>query len=204
MRKIYRIWSTEWYQNRDHSIKGVLKAIEELKNPTIISEETKKSDELNISSEIVKPTSLEDSIPQYKIYNSLNLEKNCELHEKSTSELSVAITEIVDYENPIHINEVIKRIRTYWGLKGAGKRIQDNIQQAALIAKQKGDIEIKNDFLYSKTNEIQVRIRNNDYPANIDMISPDEIEKAIKMVINAQFATAPNDLVTQVSENFWI
>ena len=60
--KIYRIWSTEWFQNRAHSIKGVLKAIEESKNPTIISketEETKKSDELNISSEIANPEILD-------------------------------------------------------------------------------------------------------------------------------------------------
>ena len=33
--QIYRIWSTEWYQNREHSIKRVLKAIEDSKNPDI-------------------------------------------------------------------------------------------------------------------------------------------------------------------------
>ena len=129
----------------------------------------------------------------------MNIDKNCELHEKSPKELSTAIIQIVDSENPIHINEVIKRIRTYWGLKRAGKRIQDNIHQLALIAKQNGYIKIKNNFLYSKSNEIQVRVRTDDYPANIDLISSDEIEKAVKLVITAQFATGLNDLITQVS-----
>ena len=37
--ELYSIWSTDWYQNREHSIKRVLKAIEDSKNPrSIISD----------------------------------------------------------------------------------------------------------------------------------------------------------------------
>ena len=207
--KIYRIWSTEWYQNRPNSIKRLLKAIEESKNPKIIideiEEEIEEDEVIYESTEITpQPLSLEDSIPQYEICNSLDINKNCELHEKSPNELSIAISQIVEIENPIHINEIIKRIRTYWGLKRAGKRIQDNILQSALKAKQNGSIEMRNDFLYSTTNEIKVRMRNNDFPANIDLISTEEIQKAIRLVIDAQFATLPDDLITQVSRLFWI
>ena len=208
--QIYRIWSTEWYQNRPASIKRLLKAIEESKNPKIIIDEMEEDvEELEIEEEIIESSeiipqtiSLEDSIPQYEICNSLNINKNCELHEKSPYELSMAIIQIVDLESPIHITEVVRRIRTYWGLKRAGKRIQDTILQSALLAKQNGNIDMKNDFLYSKTNEIRVRMRNKDFPANIDLISTDEINQAIKMIIDIQFATNTNDLVTQVSRLF--
>ena len=141
---------------RSNSIKRLLKSIEESKTPKIIIDEIEEEIEndhiIDESSEIIpQPLSLEDSIPKYEICNSLDINKNCELHEKSPNELSIAITQIVEIESPIHISEVIKRIRTYWSLKRAGKRIQDNILQSALIAKQNGNIDMKNDFLYSTT-----------------------------------------------------
>ena len=57
-------------------------------------------------------------------------------------------------------------------------------------------------FYTQQLNEINVRMRNNDVPANIDLISIEEIQKAIKLVIDAQFATSPDDLMTQVSRLF--
>ena len=208
--QIYRIWSTEWYHNRQGSIERLLKSIEESKNPKTIIKEMEEDKELELvdinesvgSDANSEPMSLEDSLPRYEICDSLETTKNCELHEKNPYELSQAIIRIVDIESPIHFKEVVKRIRIYWGLKKAGKRIQDHILQSALLAQESGSIDIRNDFLYSKTNEVRVRMRTKDFPANIDLICDDEIDCAIKMVIEKQFATTPDDLVLKVSRLF--
>ena len=89
----------------------------------------------------ISEDNLEDPILNYETCNDITIDKNCPLHEKSTVELSQAITQIVNIEGPIHINEVIKRIRLLWGLKKAGKRIKDNITSAVIVAEQNNALE---------------------------------------------------------------
>ena len=52
---------------------------------------------------------------------------------------------------------------------------------------------------YFKNKEIVVRLRTGDLPLRIDLISDEEIEVAIKKVIENQFATEQKDLITQVA-----
>ena len=255
--KIYRIWSTDWYRNREETINRLLKAIEDAENIEKITEinipedetslnedegsqeedilkedegsqeedilkedEASLEDEISLEEESFEETSpesitttlnnenkipednLEDPILNYEICKDITIDKNCPLHEKSSLELSQAITQIVNIEGPIHINEVIKRIRLLWGLKKAGKRIKDNITSAVAVAEQNNEIFIKNNFLYSFNREIKVRKRTGDPPANIDLISPEEIEEAVKIVLKTQHATPMKDLYTQVSRLF--
>ncbi len=63
---------------------------------------------------------------------------NGQIHEKSTPELANVVTQIVDMEGPVHISEVIRRIRVAWGIKRAGKRIQDAITDAITLAHENG------------------------------------------------------------------
>lgn len=226
--KIHRVWSTDWFRNRSETSKRLLKVIEDAKNlvetqkavPSgeVISEEAEpvieeispgqeRSDEVVSLEEPVQQVSyeeqvvnLEDSIMDYEVCSSLEIDNNVPLHEKSTYELALAIERIVEMEGPIRSGEVIKRIREYWGLKQAGKRIKDAINSAALEAEENNQIIIKNDFLYA-TNESPVKVRRRT-KANIDLISPEEIEEAIKLVIQSQFATPPDDLITQTAHLF--
>ena len=203
---IHRIWSTDWYRNRNLCIDRLLKSISEApikKNrPKVTYKEIEDSNE-KPEEHPIKIT--ESTIPEYEICNSLNIDNNCELHEKSKFELATAIDQIVKVEGPIHYTEVIKRIRNHWGLKKAGKRIQTVIQESAIIAEQNGQIIIKEDFYYNaKNSEIVIRKRTGGPPANIELISPEEIEKAGIMVIETQYATPLNDLIIQVARFFGI
>lgn len=144
--------------------------------------------------EPVPQVSLEDSVLDYEECTSLDISKNSQLHEKSPLELAQVIVQIVDMEGPVHIEEVIKRIRNYWGLKKSGRRIRDIINSAVTVAEQDGEIYIKGDFLYSAEAPVKVRRHPS---ANIDLISPEEIENAIKLIIESQFATPSDDLIVQ-------
>jgi len=213
--KIHRIWSTDWYRNRDETSNRLIKAIENAgkkdkitetkvqpeESPTVeITQEPPVDVEINTNEVILEdPFS---SISNYEICSAIDIDRNCQLHEKSSRELSEAIIQIVDFEGPIHLNEVIRRIRIYWGLKKAGKRIKDAILSAVEVAEQNGQIIIKEGFLYPRNGKINVRRRIGDPPANIDLISPEEIEEAVKMVLNTQHATPLKDLLSQVARIF--
>lgn len=143
-----------------------------------------------------------DSVVEYELCSSLCIPVTGELHEKHPSELAKAVTQIVEVEGPVHFSEVVRRIRVAWGLKKAGKRIQDAVLSAVVYAKQSGDVISKGDFLfYNGTAGIKVKVRRRcgNPPARIDLICDDEIAKAVKIVIIRQFATPRDELVKQTS-----
>lgn len=202
---IYRIWSTDWYKKREDSIKRLLDAIKNGGNGStsvnVVKEdelfdivETEDEDVLNL----VETVSLEDSIPVYEECQNIGIDCNGHIHEKRLHELALAINRIVEVEGPIHFNEVVRRIRDFWGLKRTGPRIKNALSESVRLSQNYGDLIVKDDFLYHKNSQITVRKRINPSP-KIDLISYEEIAKAIKMVIENQYATAQDDLVTQVA-----
>ena len=145
-----------------------------------------------------------DTVKDYKVCSELCIPVTGQIHEKSTPELATVVTQIVDMEGPVHINEVIRRIRVAWGLKRAGKRIQDAITDAISLARDNGDVTIKDEFLYPKNFNLIVRRRTGDPPAKINLICDDEIVEAAKIVIRTQYASPMSEVIKQTSRLFGI
>lgn len=202
---IYRIWSTDWYRNREESLNRLYMAIQEAregkKKPEVelIEEETLVEEEAPPAPVVV---SLEDMIPAYQLCKDLELSKDKPLHEKLPQELAPAMRRVVDTEGPLHLSELYKRIRSHWGLKRSGRRIKETLDASLQLALDKGLFTIQDDFLFSRTGEIRIRRRGEDIPARIELISDEEIKKAVLLVIETQHATYPEELVTQVARLF--
>jgi hypothetical protein len=107
-------------------------------------------------------------------------------------------------EGPIHTSEVVRRIRVAWGIKRAGKRIQDAITDAIALACENGDVTIRDEFLYPKNFNLIVRRRSGDPPAKINLICDEEIVEAAKIVIRTQYASPMSEVVKQTSRLFGI
>jgi very-short-patch-repair endonuclease len=212
--RFYRLWSTDWYRNRAEVQKMLLEHIKELENeersekeviPPIVEEVEVDEIPTEIEMDEVQGESVEieeEAAPYESV--QLNFEIKGELHNRPVGEITQIVVQVVEVESPIHYNEVVRRIRTYWGLKRAGRRIQAMIREAVNLGLLDGQIFEKNGFLFFKNGEIKVRQRSVDPPANIDLISEDEIQEAIKMVIKNQYATATDELIRQVSRLFGI
>ena len=265
---IYRVWSTDWYRNRNESEKNLLKAVENAKDlkhivsvpekvqqtappvsvedklsaeyepsyeksepakekstvstipinetvevlpdvhPTLETENTEdRTDEIQVVEAEITPaadTSDDDPVKDYHQCTELCIPVSGQIHEKSTQELSSMVCQIVDMEGPIHISEVVRRIRVAWGLKRAGKRIQDAILNAISSSQDNGDITVKNEFLYPKNRGILVRRRTGDPPAKINLICDEEIVEAIKIVLQTQYASPTEEIIKQTSRLFGI
>lgn len=145
-----------------------------------------------------------NTILDYNICSELCIPITGQIHEKSTPELANVVSQIVDMEGPIHISEVVRRIRIAWGLKRAGKRIQDAVMDGITFAQENGDITIQDEFLYPKNRAIIVRRRSGDPPAKISLICDDEIAEAVKIVIRTQYASPMAEIVKQTSRLFGI
>ena len=105
-------------------------------------------------------------------------------------------------EGPIHYDEVVKRVRTFWGLSRAGRRVQSVMKEAVHLGVLDGQIIQKNDFLYYKDAPVVVRRRTGKPPAKMDLVSREEIAAAVRIVLESQYATQRDELVREVSRIF--
>ena len=212
--RLHRIWSTDWYRNPGESERRLLDAVERAKHEKrtvvdVVDDPAPHRDVSTPQSDAERVKSPESStvvdtiysmVSNYELCSSLGITTDGELHEQSTHQLSKAVIRVVDVEGPVHLDEVVRRIRSLWGLKRSGQRIYDAISRAASLAKRNGQIGRRGSFLWPATEgPIKVRRRYGDPPARIHLICDEEIAEALKLVLKHQFDTLSNDLIVQAS-----
>ena len=219
--QIHQVWSTDWYRNRAEVQKQLLKVLEELKKekrseklviPAFTPQNKETDFELEENLETVEVTGEEafeegaevslDNIPPYMLCGQLETPVSEDLYHTPIGDITRAAVQVVELEGPLRMDEVIRRIRNFWGLKRAGKKVQSIIIEAVDLAVLDGQIYEKDEFLYLNGGTIRIRQRGKNVPAKIDLISDEEIQEAVKLVIREQFATAPDELIKQVARIF--
>ena len=204
---IHRIWSTDWYRNRAGASERLLRAIESVKGKPL--KHTRISGQ-PIVPVIPSKTLDEESpvladqrgeIPAYITCQDFGIPIVGELHKLWTSRMSTAIVNIVKVEHPVHLDEIVRRLRTAWGLSRAGNRIREAIKIGIEDAVSNNSIKQRGDFLWDVTEKkVPVRRRFGDPPAKIEYICNEEIAEAVRMVLRAQFGTERNALAIQTAK----
>lgn len=213
--KIYRIWSTDWYRHPVESGKKLLEAIEStklnkmteeinLKNNSEIFEDKIRNDEkANVTNRLTPQNEIlekpQNEIPEYKICPLTDISKKdfSELYEFQLEEI---ITKIVEIEGPIHSDELIQRIKTHFGILRAGNVIKSTIQSAIKSAEKSKKILFRNGFLWPDSEPDRLlRKRCGDTSVKIEWICDEEIAQAVFFVLNNQYSTAQEDLISQAA-----
>lgn len=168
------------------------------------SEEFSTDEDLDLDNEPVKapsPPKIEDKLIPYQSYESTTLQSSDDLYKSPTPVVSTVVSEIVSIEGPIHYEEVIRRIREGCGLRRAGNKVRNIISSAVDMAENNGNIRRSGDFLLlNDTSRIPVRERI--YKPDITFISAEEIEEAIKMVLDFESEIPEKELVIKTSRLF--
>jgi very-short-patch-repair endonuclease len=198
--RIHRLWSTDWYRNRAETAARLLRAVEE--PPSAPAPPPSEVAPVAVAEEVAVP--LVDEAPPYEVCRSLRLPRIGELHEVPPEHLAIAVEDVVGVEGPVHVEEVIRRIRTIWGLQRAGSRIREAIGRGAEVAQRRGAVAIDGEFLRIPHAEIRVRRRNGDPPARIDLIAEAELAAAVQDVLRTQFATPHADLIDATARRLGI
>ena len=218
--RFHRIWATDWYRNRSEVQKNLLATIEglmgeerneeEIIPPVVeddveeiqqLEEEIREAAEENVSEIEVEEKSL-DEIPEYKVCEDPGVEVLGDLHSQPVGDVAHAVMNVVEGEGPIHYDELVRRVRTFWGLSRAGRRVQSVMKEAIHLGILDGQIIRKGDFLYYKDAPIVVRRRTGTPPAKMDIISEEEIAGGVRIVLESQYATEMDELVREVSRLF--
>ncbi len=217
--RFHRLWSTDWYRNRSEVQKNLLNTIKLLLGeerdreeiiPPVVEDDVEEiehlEEEILENEEIIPENEFEekpmDKIPEYTVCEDPGVAVSGDLHSQPVGDVAHAVMKVVEEEGPIHYDEVVRRVRTFWGLSRAGRRVHSVMKEAIHLGVLDGKIIQKNDFLYSKDSQIVVRRRTGTPPARMDLISAEEIAIAVRMVLESQYATETDELVREVSRLF--
>ncbi|MCL5958756.1 MAG: DUF3320 domain-containing protein [Chloroflexi bacterium] len=214
--RIHRIWSTDWYRSQLEAEKRLLHALDQatrkvresrpasansdLQGPKPSLGFENATDIVDIRNFIKPDESLDSKIPPYVICSKLPIRIRGDILGESIGHLAKAVAHVVNVEGPVHKDEVIKRIRSLWGLKRTGSRIYEELSNAIQFADRNGHIRKRGDFLWPVSmKKAPVRRRCSEAPARVELICKEEIAEATRLVLGHQFATPPNDLAVRTA-----
>ena len=187
--RLHRIWSTDWFRNEERELRRAVAAIEQAKAAQPVARPTGNVVTLEIQrSDDEEKLGGSKDVPTYEFARPNLKSLGCELHEYPHSDLLTPITEIVRVEGPIHISEVCRRIAGSVGVTRIGSRIKENLDLAISYAIRKGAIVRKGDFLWiADMKHPAIRDRSDLPIKKIELISPEEIAEAVKMIVDRSY-----------------
>lgn len=209
--RIHRIWSTDWYRNRASCETRLLAAIEEATKAAQASA-TENSSQLTtvqehqaiereaVSASWDEPVEIEQR--DYQRCTEIQPNYKYELHSCPTAMLAEQVVKVVQVESPVHLEEVVTRLRTAWGLGRAGNRIREAVDRATHLAEAHKLVKVKGDFLWNTEPHIfRPRRRESDL-LNIEYISAEEITGAMVLLLRTQLATPEDELLKAAARLF--
>ncbi len=214
---LHRIWSTDWFQRPQEQLERAVAAIDAAKAAL----DTRLSDgyrpgraakvevvtiERGATTEMCLEPS-EDVVGSSRAYTeaSPSAARHYELHETPSGILAELVERVVAVEGSVHLDEVVARLRTAWGLQRAGARIQSAVANAVSVAVHRGRLIREGDFLSTPGQAVVVRDRSAVASSTLrrpEMLPPREIEAAILQVVKESLGAGTDEIVTAVSRLF--
>ena len=205
---IHRVWSTDWFKDRQGQIDRLLGLIEEsrdlAKNDQVRAKDeqaAKRQGGATADAGEVRPKPepphhyVRPVVPAYVMYAENGLQIRGGLLDASLETLADLVARVVDVEGPVHEADVISRMSGLWGTK-AGSRIQAFIRDAASLAARKKLVERRGPFYWKPDGACRVRSRA-DIGIPGDRIAPEEFGEAVKLVLAADCAFPRQALISE-------
>ncbi|HVZ27218.1 MAG TPA: DUF3320 domain-containing protein [Rhizomicrobium sp.] len=229
---IHRIWSTDWFYRQEREIHKLQTALDSV----LANKELPKAAEIyepsHVNGEMVFPASKpeDQTFAEEMASNFIGEGENTgsdggrlrpyefaefEVPEKSriaphrlgSDRLVQIVTEIVRVEQPIHEEEVARRLAASFELQRAGSLIQETANRGLQSAKRRGLVERQGHFwIASPCSSIAPRDRS-DSPVSApvrrwNFIAPSEYQAAICVALERNLAMDREDLVIEVTRLF--
>ena len=207
--RFHRIWSTDWFYNRDVELRKLLEAVEDARaHPGSTAVSTRMQPRSPVEREA---RALEPEIERVRYREaSFVVHESLPLHEAPLAIVARYVVQIVEVEGPVHLDEVGRRLSRLWGYKRAGRRIQDSVRRAVSVAVRSGSLR------YSGTSSgaflepgvgaaVTVRDRSRVNSATlrrVDMLPPVELSQSIFRVVERSIGITERELAVEVARAF--
>ena len=216
--RIHRVWSTEWFHDRDRAIERVLASLSLAQAEPV--EESVQGVPLTIdpppasvaSSSAARPNHV-DPLPAQRRYQpgvdyrkfSSTADRDLLIQPRNEYSLSDLIVRVVEAEGPIHEDHLAERLKEICGVDRAGSNVQSNIAEAIQSAVRRRRIERRRqkDFLWVVNAQPGgFRVPANSHRRPLEWIHRDEIALAILYLVEDQFGVVRSELGKAVARLF--
>ncbi len=211
--RIHRVWSTEWFHDRERAIGNILTSVEQAQSapvtqpvyappadPSPVPPNPKPLVGSQPAPEI--PRRYKAGIP-YSVYQpSRQLNREHLLDASHSGTLSRTIAEVVKAEGPIHRDMVIERLKEIHGVAKAGSNVQANIERALRAGERSRTIarDPRSSFYYEPGHQLEsFRLPVDSVRRPIKYIAGVEIALAILYLVEDQFGVIEESLPQAVA-----
>lgn len=214
---IHRIWSTDWWHHPERELERCLAAIEQsftIRSNILLAEPTQvESVQLEQDAEEFnedKGATLQvEQVQESDVYvmAKLSWPMGCELLDMPVRQLAALVGEVAKTEAPVHVDEIIRRIRDAAGKGRAGSKIREHIGQAIRTAERNKFVTYKKPFVYLPdvaTFKIRSRINMPQQTKSIEMIAPEEIELTVEDILRSAVAAFIGEISRPVAKRLGI
>lgn len=210
--RIHRIWSTSWYKQKQAEIKRLWQALkqsldapDDSEPPAVAYDDLEPSinslceENITSSHHANDVKSLDAILPSYTCAQLVASSKLVDWLQSGehTADLSTLVVQVATVEAPIHLEEVITRIRTAAGFARAGSRIRHNILQAVDYAQRMKKIVVDGHFIWTLPKRKPVPRSHSKMPnasRKVEYIHPAEVQEAVLHTVQSVFGIEETEL----------
>ena len=216
--KLYRVWSTDWFNDRDGALKRMLDHIasvvrgrdktakktvreeEVISKPAPIKVEDKFCEAVKVS--VSAENSLDENAVQYRRF-SKSYSSDIILKEKYHHRLANILADLIKEEGPLHQDIFEERIREIFKVSRLGNNIRKNLKVTLDYARLNKIIDYKTPFYKTHGRKIDYyRVPGDNVKRQIGQIPPEEIENAILSLVENQLGMFVDQLPHAVAKIF--
>lgn len=204
--RFHRIWSTDWFRNRQQEIGRMIEAIECAKSNT--------EDVVTLKPAGIRPAEEPYVIvrgapasPEVKgltqPYTKAQLPRvtTSGIVEARNEVIASLICKVLEVEGAVHISDLTKRLMDAFGVARAGSRITAKVDEVLNDCRRRAAAVVRGDFVYRPDNQpIQIRDRSAMESAErkIELVPPEEIDRALQESVRIGFSIPIDDAVPTV------
>ena len=215
--RFHRIWSTDWYYNREREIEKLKNALDASKSSIDDGNYVQGANSGTSPVDIDKPEQNDDDIDGPDI-NHLTLEArpyvrgdyfidiapDIQPHDAPVNKLAQLVQKIVKTEGPIHEDEIARRVTNAFGLSKAGKRIVEATNRAISFASG-SDKSLRKMGAFVLTQkqlddpEVRDRSQESGSLLKAEYLSPIEISAAAKKITHENGEMSSEEMIQSIA-----
>lgn len=202
----HRIWSTDWFRNRQQEMERVVAAIEAAQLAADQEQPLQTSMPAALPHVIARDTTEEPAAPSVaEPYQKAQLPPvlDVQMHQVGAAALGQMLAKVVSVEGPVHLAEVTRRLMEAFGIVRAGARITSSVQDAVSEGLRRQWVQLRGEFLYVPGKlDFVVRDRS-AWPSadrKIEWVAPEELDAALLASLRLGFSLSKQEAVSAAIE----
>jgi very-short-patch-repair endonuclease len=214
--RIHRVWSTEWFHDRDRAIAGILKSVEQAQQKPVEhpvyappANPAPPPSKLSVAGDTCRTSEIQRKYKpgiQYRLFQPRHhLLRDHILDAGYSATLVETICQLVGFEGPIHHDLLVDRLKELHGIARAGSNVQANLERALREAEQNGRItrESRSPFYFVPGSDLEsFRLPVDSIKRPIEEIAPKELALAVLYLVEDQFGIIEESLPGAVARLF--